>query len=67
MEEPVADQEKFEDTENRIFRPQDKQASATDFPKVRKSTGIPKGVYRFKTHEEADEWTTRILPDRSQK
>ena len=23
--------------------------------------GVPKGVYRFKTHEEADEWLTRML------
>jgi hypothetical protein len=23
--------------------------------------GIPRGVYRFKTHEEADEWMTKML------
>ncbi len=24
-------------------------------------TGIPKGVYRFKTHEEADEWLWQMM------
>ncbi len=24
-------------------------------------TGIPKGVYRFQTHEEADEWLWRMI------
>ena len=26
-----------------------------------RTVGIPKGVYRFHTHEEADEWLTRML------
>ena len=25
------------------------------------STGIPKGVYRFKTHQEADEWMWKMI------
>jgi hypothetical protein len=26
-----------------------------------KLPGIPKGVYRFQTHEEADQWLTKML------
>ena len=29
--------------------------------KVSRLIGVPKGVYRFKTHEEADEWINRML------
>ena len=28
---------------------------------VGRSTGVPRGVYRFKTHEEADEWMEKML------
>jgi hypothetical protein len=28
---------------------------------ARRTTGIPKGVYRFKTLEEADEWEKKML------
>ncbi|MEP6663891.1 MAG: hypothetical protein ABJC04_09535 [Verrucomicrobiota bacterium] len=27
--------------------------------------GVPRGVYRFKTHDEADEWMTFMLTERS--
>jgi len=65
MDEPPANRESFGSSKNRTPRAQNnalsEKVSVTDFPKLRESTGIPKGVYRFKTHEEADEWTTRML------
>ena len=41
------------------IRPGDKQASE-HWRKALGGTGIPKGVYRFHTHEEADEWTWKM-------
>jgi hypothetical protein len=32
--------------------------------KAKQGLGVPKGVYRFKTHEEADEWLWRMLTNR---
>ena len=63
MEKPRANSDKD------IGRADDPRSQAQDSFKTRqadsseprKSTGIPKGVYRFKTHEEADEWMTRML------
>ena len=37
------------------------QKTAAQLHKTFKHRWMPKGVYRFKTHEEADEWMTRML------
>jgi hypothetical protein len=37
------------------------QATAVQLHKSFKHRWMPKGVYRFKTHEEADAWMTRML------
>ena len=37
------------------------QETALEFHKTFKNRWAPKGVYRFKTHEEADEWMMRML------
>lgn len=37
------------------------QATAVELHKSFKHRWCPKGVYRFKTHEEADEWMTKML------
>jgi hypothetical protein len=37
------------------------QETAGQLHKTFKHRWFPKGVYRFKTHEEADEWMTRML------
>jgi hypothetical protein len=37
------------------------QEAAVQLWREGKIRGVPKGVYRFKTHEEADEWTSRML------
>jgi hypothetical protein len=34
--------------------------------KTRRTTGIPKGVYRFKTVEESDEWMNKMLARHNQ-
>jgi len=37
------------------------QEAAVQFHKNFKHRWAPKGVYRFKTHEEADAWMTKML------
>ena len=37
------------------------QSLAVELHRSFKHRWAPKGVYRFKTHEEADEWTNRML------
>jgi hypothetical protein len=37
------------------------QSLAVDLHRSFKHRWAPKGVYRFKTHEEADEWMIRML------
>lgn len=37
------------------------QQTAVQLHKAFKHRWAPKGVYRFKTHEEADAWMTRML------
>ena len=37
------------------------QALAVELHRSLKHRWAPKGVYRFKTHEEADEWINRML------
>jgi hypothetical protein len=37
------------------------QATAAQLHKTFKHRWMPKGVYRFKTHEEADAWMTKML------
>jgi len=37
------------------------QETAAELHKSLKHRWFPKGVYRFKTHEEADEWMTKML------
>jgi len=37
------------------------QNTAVELHKSFKHRWWPKGVYRFKTHEEADEWMTKML------
>lgn len=37
------------------------QALGAELHKTFKHRWCPKGVYRFKTHEEADEWMTKML------
>jgi hypothetical protein len=37
------------------------QELALQFHRTFKSRWASKGVYRFKTHEEADEWMTKML------
>jgi hypothetical protein len=37
------------------------QALGAQLHKTFKHRWCPKGVYRFKTHEEADEWMTKML------
>jgi hypothetical protein len=37
------------------------QLAAAQFHKTFKHRWMPKGVYRFKTHEEADEWMMKML------
>jgi hypothetical protein len=37
------------------------QKTAVQLHKTFKHRWAPKGVYRFKTHEEADEWMMRML------
>jgi hypothetical protein len=37
------------------------QEAAAQFHKTFKHRWMPKGVYRFKTHEEADEWMMKML------
>lgn len=37
------------------------QETAVQLHRSFKHRWMPKGVYRFKTHEEADEWMTRML------
>jgi hypothetical protein len=41
-------------------QPSNKEKEKADHP-ARRTTGIPKGVYRFKTLEEADEWEKKML------
>ena len=37
------------------------QSLAVELHRSLKQRWAPKGVYRFKTHEEADEWMNRML------
>ena len=37
------------------------QSLGVELHKAFKHRWCPKGVYRFKTHEEADEWMTKML------
>ena len=37
------------------------QAMSVELHKAFKHRWMPKGVYRFKTHEEADAWMTKML------
>jgi cob(I)alamin adenosyltransferase len=37
------------------------QAAAVEFHRAFKHRWAPKGVYRFKTHEEADQWMMKML------
>ncbi len=37
------------------------QKTAGDLQRAFGNHFVPKGVYRFKTHEEADEWMTKML------
>jgi hypothetical protein len=37
------------------------QATAAQLHQAFKHRWMPKGVYRFKTHEEADEWLWRMI------
>ena len=37
------------------------KADAIAWQKALGGSGIPRGVYRFKTHEEADEWLWRMI------
>ena len=39
------------------------QATAAQLHKSLKHRWMPKGVYRFKTHEEADAWMTKMLAE----
>jgi hypothetical protein len=43
-----------------VKQPSNNEKEKTDLP-ARRTTGIPKGVYRFKTLEEADEWERKML------
>jgi hypothetical protein len=69
MKHPLINvEEKIERTVGRRTGPRDSfragmqlQALAVDLHRSFKHRWIPKGVYRFKTHEEADEWMTRML------
>ncbi|HEX3797901.1 MAG TPA: hypothetical protein VH413_04300 [Verrucomicrobiae bacterium] len=36
-------------------------ANATAWQKALGGVRVPRGVYRFKTHEEADEWLWRMI------
>jgi hypothetical protein len=42
----------------------DQIADARAWQKAMRGTGIPKGVYRFRTHEEADEWLWKMITRR---
>jgi hypothetical protein len=66
MEKPPADGDRIQNIENLNSQDPVTPKAARDSVKPFKSLGIPKGVYRFKTHEEADEWMARML-SRSQK
>ena len=37
------------------------KADALAWQKAFATNGVPRGVYRFKTHEEADEWLWRMI------
>ena len=37
------------------------KADALAWQKAFQTNGVPRGVYRFKTHEEADEWLWRMI------
>lgn len=41
-----------------------RKKDAIDWNRVFPIRSIPKGVYRFKTHEEADEWLWRMIARR---
>jgi hypothetical protein len=69
MKQPLINvEERIEKTVGRRVAPRDSlkaglqlQALAVDLHKSFKHQWIPRGVYRFKTHEEANEWMTRML------
>jgi hypothetical protein len=42
----------------------DTQADAQAWHTAFGGTGIPKGVYRFRTHEEADQWLWKMITRR---
>jgi hypothetical protein len=37
------------------------QRTANQFQRAFRTPGIPKGVYRFQSHEEANSWTDRMI------
>jgi hypothetical protein len=42
----------------------DKATDARAWNQALGGTGIPKGVYRFRTHEEADQWLWKMITRR---
>jgi hypothetical protein len=42
----------------------DLQGTLGELQKTFRSVGVPRGVYRFHTHEEADEWMLKMLARR---
>ncbi|MGI8965116.1 MAG: hypothetical protein ACR2H1_03395 [Limisphaerales bacterium] len=38
-----------------------KKADAINWKKAFGGPGVPKGIYRFHTHEEADQWLCKML------
>jgi hypothetical protein len=40
---------------------EDSKAAAEAWRKALPAGGIPKGVYKFKSHEEADEWLIKMM------
>lgn len=47
--------------ENPLDPRADRKAVAAAWKAVFPNGGIPKGVYKFHSHEEADEWTWKML------
>jgi len=41
------------------------QRLVADLQKTFQNPGIPRGVYRFKTHQEADQWILKMLTRRT--
>ena len=44
----------------------DTEAAAADWRRAFPTPFVPKGVYRFRSHEEADEWLWRMITRKRQ-